>query len=202
MRGCWRTQVVLRGVGNWRTYTKPPTLFGDDYKMPRGAQWHSGRVSDSGARGRGPKPISSMLCPLARHFTPRKYWYMSGQSFRFLGIEYTLEAVAPTRHDCLLTGTLCLNTNKQTKLFCRMLIIYLGANNGPQQWQASVLQLCYPSPYIMLQCCHLTVQIVSIMVNYSLHCSLASLLETTARILVHILSPSNDNGSSKNEELS
>ena len=27
-----------------------------------------------------------------------------------------------------LTGTLCLNTKKQKKLFCLKLIIYLGAN--------------------------------------------------------------------------
>ena len=29
----------------------------------RGAQWISGRASDSGARGRGSKPTSAMLCP-------------------------------------------------------------------------------------------------------------------------------------------
>ena len=48
--------------------------------------------------------------------------------------------------------------HKQTKLFCHMLIIYLGENNGPQQWQASILQLQlrYPSSYIMLQYCHFT----------------------------------------------
>ena len=37
-----------------------------------------------------------------------------------------------------------------------MLIIYPGCEPVPQQWQASVLQLRYPSPYIMLQYCHFT----------------------------------------------
>ena len=43
-------------------------------------RWLSGRVSDSGVR-------AAVLCPWARHFTPRKYWLI------------TQEAVAPSRHD-------------------------------------------------------------------------------------------------------
>ena len=35
----------------------------------------------------GSKPTAAVLCPWARHFTPRKYWLM------------TQEAVAPSRHD-------------------------------------------------------------------------------------------------------
>ena len=35
----------------------------------------------------GSKPTATMLCPWARHFTPRKYWLI------------TQEAVAPSRHD-------------------------------------------------------------------------------------------------------
>ena len=35
----------------------------------------------------GSKPTSAVLCPWARHFTPRKYWLI------------TQEAVAPSRHD-------------------------------------------------------------------------------------------------------
>ena len=35
----------------------------------------------------GSKPTSTVLCPWARHFTPRKYWLI------------TQEAVAPSRHD-------------------------------------------------------------------------------------------------------
>ena len=52
-----------------------------------GARWLSGRVSDSGARGRGSIPTAAVLCPWARHFTPRKYWLI------------TQEAVAPSPHD-------------------------------------------------------------------------------------------------------
>ena len=34
-----------------------------NYMYPWGARWLSGRASDSGARGRGSKPTSSVLCP-------------------------------------------------------------------------------------------------------------------------------------------
>ena len=36
---------------------------------------------------RGSRPTSTVLCPWARHFTPRKYWLI------------TQEAMAPSRHD-------------------------------------------------------------------------------------------------------
>ena len=36
---------------------------------------------------RGSGPTAAVLCPWARHFTPRKYWLI------------TLEAMAPSRHD-------------------------------------------------------------------------------------------------------
>ena len=36
---------------------------------------------------RGSRPTAAVLCPWARHFTPRKYWLIS------------LEAMAPSRHD-------------------------------------------------------------------------------------------------------
>ena len=53
----------------------------------RGARWLSGRVSDSGARGPGFETYRRLLCPWARHFTPRKYWLI------------TQEAMAPSRYD-------------------------------------------------------------------------------------------------------
>ena len=36
---------------------------------------------------RGSRPTSAVMCPWARHFTPRKYWLI------------TQEAMAPSRHD-------------------------------------------------------------------------------------------------------
>ena len=36
---------------------------------------------------RGWRPTAAVLCPWARHFTPRKYWLI------------TQEAMAPSRHD-------------------------------------------------------------------------------------------------------
>ena len=50
-----------------------------------GARWLSGRVSEREVRGS--RPTSAVLCPWARHFTPRKYWLI------------TQEAMAPSRHD-------------------------------------------------------------------------------------------------------
>ena len=35
----------------------------------------------------GSRPTAAVMCPWARHFTPRKYWLI------------TQEAVAPSRHD-------------------------------------------------------------------------------------------------------
>ena len=52
----------------------------------RGTRWLSVRASDSGARGRGSKPTSAVLCPGARHSTPE-------------GTGNTQEAVALSRHD-------------------------------------------------------------------------------------------------------
>ena len=59
-----------------------------------------GHISKSGERGgsvvecrtperevRGSRPTAAVLCPWARHFTPRKYWLI------------TQEAMAPSRHD-------------------------------------------------------------------------------------------------------
>ena len=57
------------------------------YPFWGGALWLSGRVSDSGARGPGFEITAAVLCPWARHFTPRKYWLI------------TQEAMAPSRHD-------------------------------------------------------------------------------------------------------
>ena len=52
-----------------------------------GARWLSGRVSDSGARGRGFETYRRRVVSLSKNFTPRKYWLI------------TQEAVAPSRHD-------------------------------------------------------------------------------------------------------
>ena len=55
----------------------------------------------------GSKPTAAVLCPWARHFTPRKYWLI------------TQEAVAPSRHDWKIVDwdvkPQHKQTNKQTK---------------------------------------------------------------------------------------
>ena len=50
----------------------------------------------------GSKPTAAMLCPWARHFTPRKYWLI------------TQEAVAPSRHDWKIVDWDVKPQHKQT----------------------------------------------------------------------------------------
>ena len=51
----------------------------------------------------GSKPTAAVLCPWARHFTPRKYWLI------------TQEAVAPSRHDWKIVDRDVKPQHKQTK---------------------------------------------------------------------------------------
>ena len=48
------------------------------------------------------KPTAAVLCPWARHFTPRKYWLI------------TQEAVAPSRHDWKIVDWDVKPQHKQT----------------------------------------------------------------------------------------
>ena len=50
----------------------------------------------------GSKPTAAVLCPWARHFTPRKYWLI------------IQEAVAPSRHDCKIVDWDIKPQHKQT----------------------------------------------------------------------------------------
>ena len=50
----------------------------------------------------GSKPTATVLCPWARHFTPRKYWLI------------TQEAVAPFRHDWKIVDRDVKPQHKQT----------------------------------------------------------------------------------------
>ena len=51
----------------------------------------------------GSKSTAAVLCPWARHFTPRKYWLI------------TQEAVAPSRHDWKIVDWDVKSQHKQTK---------------------------------------------------------------------------------------
>ena len=71
----------------------------------------------------GSKPTAAVLCPWARHFTPRKYWLI------------TQEAVAPSRHDWKIVDWDVKPQHKQTKPY-----------KIPVQnvfWQKIVI--CYPN---------------------------------------------------------
>ena len=54
----------------------------------------------------GSKPTAAVLCPWARHFTPRKYWLI------------TQEAVAPSRHDWKIVDWDVKPQHKQTNQLC------------------------------------------------------------------------------------
>ena len=66
-----------------------------------GARWLSGRVSTPEREVGGSKPTAAVLCPWARHFTPRKYWLI------------TQEAVAPSRHNWKIVDWDVMPQNKQ-----------------------------------------------------------------------------------------
>ena len=59
----------------------------------------------------GSKPTAAVLCPWARHFTPRKYWLI------------TQKAVAPSRHDWKIVDLDIKLQHKQTKLFVLLKLI-------------------------------------------------------------------------------
>ena len=98
--------VVKRGLSLespcWAMSTK------GDIFMKRGARWLSGRVSDSGARGREFETYRRHVVSLSKTLyspkvlvIPRKRW------------------LRPDMTEKLLTGTLSLNTNKQ--IFMKLL---------------------------------------------------------------------------------
>ena len=72
----------LGGLGNFSgSWKKNSTLNGGE----RGGSVVECRTPEREVRGS--RPTSAVLCPWARHFTPRKYWLI------------TQEAMAPSRHD-------------------------------------------------------------------------------------------------------
>ena len=60
----------------------------------------------------GSKPTAAVLCPWARHFTPRKYWLI------------TQEAVAPSRHDWKIVDWDVKPQHKQTKQKLTLIFFY------------------------------------------------------------------------------
>ena len=54
----------------------------------------------------GSKPTAAMLCPWARHFTPRKYWLI------------IQEAMAPSQHDWKIVDWDVKPQHKQNLILC------------------------------------------------------------------------------------
>ena len=71
---------------------------------------------------RGSRPTSAVLCPWARHFTPRKYWLI------------TQEAMAPSRHDWKIVDLDVKPQHNQPTNVMRKPVFTTYANNkGPGQ---------------------------------------------------------------------
>ena len=64
----------------------------------------------------GSKPTAAVLCPWARHFTPRKYWLI------------TQEAVAPSRHDWKIVDWDVKPQHKQTKCPCESTLSLISSH--------------------------------------------------------------------------
>ena len=80
----------------------------------------------------GSKPTAAMLCPWARHFTPRKYWLI------------TQEAVAPSRHDWKIVDWDVKPQHKQTN-FVNFVIFW------PQiLWKSNSGYLVSATPHTIL----------------------------------------------------
>ena len=58
---------------------------------------------------RGSRPTAAVLCPWARHFTPRKYWLI------------TQEAMAPSRHDWKIVDWDVKPQHNQVSLTCELI---------------------------------------------------------------------------------
>ena len=85
----------------WIPELYPHFIYTDCFSLVRTCTWwwwtlsaapechvHSGERGGSVVECRTPeRPTAAVLCPWARHFTPRKYWLI------------TQEAMAPSRHD-------------------------------------------------------------------------------------------------------
>ena len=79
----WNTDLCKR---HWKAaYPSTPTKQPAQTNLSRGGSVVECRTPEREVRGS--KPTAAVLCPWARHFTPRKYWLI------------TQEAMAPSRHD-------------------------------------------------------------------------------------------------------
>ena len=76
---------------------------------------------------RGSRPTAAMLCPWARHFTPRKYWLI------------TQEAMAPSRHDWKIVDWDVKPQHNQL-ILCSALILNYS--------KGMVLQLCFREHFL------------------------------------------------------
>ena len=71
----------------------------------------------------GSKPTAAVLCPWARHFTPRKYWLI------------TQEALAPSRHDWKIVDWDIKPQHKQTNKMTKLRSAWASAQpDKSSQW--------------------------------------------------------------------
>ena len=88
LHGCagWSAPLLftysINRFSHYMAHMHLASLFGD-----LGTQCRPRLYATERARGPSSRPTVAVLCPWARHFTPRKYWLI------------TQEAMAPSRHD-------------------------------------------------------------------------------------------------------
>ena len=89
----------------------------------------------------GSKPTTAVLCPWARHFTPRKYWLI------------TQEAVALSRHAWKIVDWDVKPQHKQTKLFIFWFTKSADPNFSKTGIKIKLLLLIYIYIYIFFFFC-------------------------------------------------
>ena len=101
----------------------PPFIFGE-----RGGSVVECRTPEREVRGS--RPTSAVLCPWARHFTPRKYWLI------------TQEAMAPSRHDWKIVDWDVKPQHNQTFIFKGAWVVYCEKVPLKFCWLYNVQQMC------------------------------------------------------------
>ena len=107
MTECSKTQIRLTGLTLWRSmfWLSLRGWFNVHASIQNNIGERGGSVVECRTPERevgGSKPTAAVLCPWARHFTPRKYWLI------------TQEAVARSRHDWKIVDWDVKPQHKQT----------------------------------------------------------------------------------------
>ena len=116
------TRGILSASHGWTTFQKPATALSLGWLLKVDKGERGGSVVECRTPERevgGSIPTAAVLCPWARHFTPRKYWLI------------TQETVAPSRHDWKIVDWDVKPQHKQKKSRQK------GNDQDPTQWSST-----------------------------------------------------------------